>query len=160
MPYHAGYSSTMILLKPGTKIFIETYSQWLETFSKEVIFLYPLILSALHFKVKWFSVHGLQLKWWLKQMLSGINCKTYIRQQEINEKILKINEFYSLYQAQIYFCCFLLVSLYTRSNVFCICQIERNKPTKYRCSYCNRSQTLNNVKWISISSKIDESVKQ
>ena len=34
------------------------------------------------------------------------------------------------------------------------------RATKYRCSYCNRSQTLNNVKQISISSKIDESVKQ
>ena len=55
MPHHAGYSSTMILLKPATKSFIETYSQWLEIFVKrgDISISHDSLSPSLHFSNAW-----------------------------------------------------------------------------------------------------------
>ena len=50
-------------------------------------------------------------------MLSGINCKTYRWQQEINEKILKINEFYSYIKHRFIFVAFCL-SAFTLDQMY------------------------------------------
>ena len=93
--------------------------------------------------------------------------------KKLNEKILEINEFYSLHQERIYFCHFLPPQPFlfsTRSNVFCICQMDRNK-VQQKCvfvgaiaKYCFglmwKSFKANIKIFFSISCKIDESIKQ
>ena len=93
--------------------------------------------------------------------------------KKLNEKILEINEFYSLHQERIYFCHFLPPQPFlfsTRSNVFCICQMDRNKVeqkcvflgaiAKYYFGLMWKSFKANIKIFFSILCKIDESIKQ